>query len=429
MAGIVKGRLLVALSNSNADNNTRWVENARQMYRSVYDFLKVQVEPAGYVTEIANNGTTNDSTTHGGFSVWRWNTSSNRSWEWYMLMTLAQNGSAGADQLPAEIEDTSINSTRAVGFAAAVGIQATPSGSVYSYTFFNPWEGATGSLGSDPKGNPVWGTGSAPVPQPGAENHVATFPRSNIQNSRIHGTIGSSTVRTNKADMSRITSAAPESEVVCNMWADEDAFLVTAKEHDRHDHGHVFIGPYTPFPLLTASIPAPLIMYRHTYDSGFDLFSSHDLEYYASTGTGAVSSVFPLTNSLSSSELFNPTCGYMFLKYTNFDIQPNKQAQIALGSSSSFYDQSPVFIYRAERPFGTLGIFDNQLLRHLDGVGGDTLSRYATTNSGSDQTRKAFFPASNTTEDANTYSVIWSGSFLPGTGSGFFVDISGAFTF
>lgn len=420
MAGIIKGRLLATLSSSGPDFTA---QNVKKFYRSVYDFLKVQVEPEGYVTEIANGGSSGSDFDPGGFSVWRWNSNSNRSWDWYMLIQATTGSTVPASRLPVTIENNPSNFQN-MGFGAAVGINHISG----VYSFFNPWNGTTGSLGSDSKGNPVWGTTAS---NPSADVHLAVFPRSNISGSRVGNQAGAGTSWSERSDLAGFTngfSGQYGNGLMLNMWADEDSFLVVIKDDDTHDHGHMYIGPYRPIPSLSASIPAPLIMYRRFWNGNDDLFD-FDSGQWLDARMGCASTVFPMTNTLSSSELFLPTCGTMVTYPPLFGtIIPNRQAQIALATTSSFYDAVPIFIHRWERPLGIVGMFSSSLLRLISGVGGDTF-RYATSNSGSSGLRRAFFPVDNTIEAAGTYSVPWSGSLQPNTGSGIFTDISGGFRF
>lgn len=420
MAGTIKGRLLVTLSSSGADTDR---QNIGLFYRSVYDFLKVQVEPAGYVTEIANGGSSGSNLAPGAFSLWRWNTSSNRNWEWYMLVQCTSGSTVPSSRLPVNIEGNPDNFNN-IGFGAAVGIEHISG----SYTFFNPWNGTTGSIGSDSKGNPVWGTTAS---NPNADIHLAVFPRSNISGSSILNQMGSNTIWDERSDLAGFTSGFSgqyNNGLMVNMWADEDSLMVLVKDDDSHDHGHMYIGTYDPLPSLSASIPAPLMLYRRFWNGNDDLFD-FDSGQWTNARIGTISTVFPMLNTLSSSELFLPSCGMMISRAPLFDtIQPNKQAQIALGTSSSFYEATPVFIHRWERPLGMVGMFRSQLFRLISGVGGDTF-RYATSNSGSSALRRAFFPVDNTLEAAGTYSVPWSGSLQPNTGSGVFTTISGGFQF
>jgi len=420
MAGTIKGRLLVTLSSSGGSTDRK---NIALFYRSVYDFLKVQVEPEGYVTEIAGYGSNTDPIGPGAFSVWRWNTSSLRNWEWYMLIQMTSGSTVPANALPVTIEGGS-STFNNMGFAAAVGINHVSG----TYSFFNPWNGTTGSFTSDSKGNPVWGTTAS---NPGSDVHLAVLPRSNVSESRIGNTRGPASAWTEQSDLSGFTSGFSGqygNGLLLNMWADEDSFLVVIKDDDSHDHGHMYIGPYRPIPSLSASIPAPLIMYRRFWNGNEDLFD-FDSGQWLNEGIGGAITVFPMTNTLSSSELFLPTCGVMVSYPPLFGtILPNRQAQIALATTSSFYDAVPIFIHRWERPLGIVGMFSSSLLRLISGVGGDTF-RYATSNSGSSELRRAFFPVDNTVEAAGTYSVPWSGSLQPNTGSGIFPDISGGFRF
>lgn len=261
---------------------------------------------------------------------------------------------------------------------------------------------------------------------------MSVLPRSNISGSSVANTKGSATSWTERSDAVGLGTGGTGQHAngtLINMWADQDGILVVGKFATSHDHGHIYIGTYKPFPHLSSAIPAPLIMYRRNYTDNSEIFDT-DIDNYFEEHTLQATTIFPFYNTLSSSELFLSTCGAVLSRPFLFDtITPNRQNQIANNNTtSSFYDSPPHFVIRNERPFGILGTFDSQLLKMAPAIGGDTF-RYATSNSGSSGPRRAFFPADDLTEAMGSYSVYWTGSFQPGTGSGVFTTISGAVIF
>lgn len=422
MAGIVKGRLLVTLSSSSDSDNS----NIALYYRSVYDFLKVQLEPAGYVTEIANGGSSGSATPGAGaFSVWRWNTHSGRTWPWYMLFQLSSGSTFPASRLPATIENLAGGTTRNVGFACAVGIEYQTG----SYSYFNPWNGTTGSIGNDSKGNPTWGLTAS---NPAKERHLCVLPRSNASGSQAIGTKGSSTNWNETSDMMALgpgSTGHHNNNTLLNMWADQDDFLLVFKDATVRDHAHVFMGMYNPIQTLTGVIPAPLMSYRRAKASGDTLFSA-DTTLANDVRSLAACTIFPFVNTITGSDQYKTTVASAFMWPEPFnEITTNRQLGIALGTTSSHvYDIPPVFLDRLEGPMGVFGEFNSQLLKFVPAVGGDTFG-WGTTNSGSIEQRLAFLPADDTLETHGTYVVIWSGSFQPGTGSGVFTGVSGGFRF
>lgn len=420
MSGVVKGRLLVNVSTSSDSD----ASNVAFYYRSVYDFLKVQVEPAGYITEIANGGSTGSNPGPGAFSVWRWNTHAGRTWPWYLLVQMTSGSTVPSSRLPVTIEGN-VSTFRNVGFGAAVGIEHQTG----SFSYFNPWNGTTGSLGSDSKGNPIWGLTAS---NPAKERHLCIFPRSNVSGSRVLGSAGTSTNWSEASDLMAVFDGFTGNHgngLLLNMWADQDDFLVTVKSAINSDHGHVFIGTYNPIMALTGVIPAPLLGYRRRSNANDALFSA-ELDIVSDARGPVAASVFPFVNPITGSDWFKSTCGIAFMWPEPYnEITTNRQLGLVLGTTSSFVCDIPtIFIDRIENPFGMIGNFNSQLLKNIAAIGDGTFA-WGTTNSGSIEQRMAFFPADDTQASRGSYAVIWSGSFQPGTGSGVFTTISGGFIF
>lgn len=88
------------------------------------------------------------------------------------------------------------------------------------------------------------------------------LPRSNVSASRIVNIAGTGTSWTERSDTVALGSGFSgehNNNTLINMWADEDGILIVGKYASSHDHGHIYIGTYKPFPHLTSSIPAPIL--------------------------------------------------------------------------------------------------------------------------------------------------------------------------
>lgn len=214
--------------------------NFQGAYKACWDHLKY-LETLGITTEIARNhgtaingrgpgtGWWDEPTRFGnnGWSVFRWNSSSNRSWEWYMLIQNCDTqGPAGPGNPGYTIPG--LGNSRGLAVAAAITI----SGSVTA----NPWGGTTGSLGSDTKGDPVWVSASL-------DHKLFIFPEAN----GVSGVLGdgrTSTSRHGLAGDFDIGGNSAHRRV--SFITDDDSFLYI-RTNDEADYTIGYCGLYEPF--------------------------------------------------------------------------------------------------------------------------------------------------------------------------------------
>ena len=146
------------------DTNSNAYSNYQGVFKACWDHLKY-LEGLGITTEIARNTGSFTNGRGGGTGWWdqadrfgqngwacfRWNSNSNRSWEWYMLIqNCDQTGPSGPGAPGFSVPGT--GNTRGFHLATAISISGS--------TTENPWGGTTGSLNADTKGSPVWVTSS-----------------------------------------------------------------------------------------------------------------------------------------------------------------------------------------------------------------------------------------------------------------------------
>lgn len=231
------------------------VDNGISVFKFIWDHMK-ELETLGIVTEIARfNGAgagasdTNwpgetDGFQRDAWSTFRWNTSSNRSWEWYMHIYAADqyNGNAA----PALVR----GSTSHDGLGMSVAVSVNTGSGVTS----NPWGGATGSLGSDAKGDPVWVTGSV-------GDNLFVFPRSNnLSGSHVSSKQNNWPVIGNEA-----------TQIRCHIITDDDGFVGFFAPSDiETDYGEWYtsiISPYTPNSIISSSVNTPLVVIQGTTDT------------------------------------------------------------------------------------------------------------------------------------------------------------------
>lgn len=176
------------------DSNSNLYSNYQGVFKSCWDHLKY-LETLGVTTEIArNDGNAVDGRGPGtgwwdepdrfgtnGWSCFRWNSNSNRSWEWYMLIqNCDETGPAAPGDPGYSVPGT--GNTRGFHLATAISISGS--------TTENPWGGTTGSLGSDTKGSPVWVTSSV-------DYKLFVFPDAN----GVSGVLSDGTVSTDREGM------------------------------------------------------------------------------------------------------------------------------------------------------------------------------------------------------------------------------------
>lgn len=244
--------------------------NSKAAFKFFWDYLKY-LETVGVVTEIArNNGTAatgtgwwDDAQAFGNdaWAVFRWNSSSVRTWEWYMQIQAFVAGTGVGS--PALVRGASSDQA----LAMSVAISVNTSSGVTS----NPW-GGSGSIGSGSKSNPVWTTGSV-------GDTLFVFPRSNnISGSHV----------TSKQNMWPV-SVDDTLNSRGHIMSDDDGFICFFSDNNQFsDYSECFVSlvyPYVPANAFTASVKTPLMAVSTTTADVQGLFDG-DLTQGSLAGTG-----------------------------------------------------------------------------------------------------------------------------------------------
>lgn len=261
-------------------NTTTDIENARAAFKFTWDHFKY-LETVGVTTEIArNNGTGattgstgwwDDSNAFGSdaWAVFRWNSSSVRTWEWYVLIHAADSYAAGV-AAPALVN----GSTTVDGLAMAVAISVNTGTGVTS----NPWGGiTTGALGTHLKSTPVWTTGAV-------GDSLYVWPRSNSlsgshSGSRQNEWLATSDVSTNYR---------------ASIVSDNDGFVAIFSAPDTvSDFGNNNISlvyPFTPNNVISSSVSGNIktpLMVINSSDSSFEGLFDPGTDNGGTAGTAA----------------------------------------------------------------------------------------------------------------------------------------------
>lgn len=217
------------------DTNSNAYSGQQGLFKATWDHLKY-LETLGITTEIARNhglsvngrgpgtGWWDEPTRFGnnGWSCFRWNSSSTRTWEWYMFIQNCDTQGPTSPGTPGYTIPGSGNS-RGVLVAAAISISGS--------TTRNPWGGTTGSLGSDTKGNPVWISGS--------NNYkLFIFPEAN----------GVSGVLSGARDglSGDFSFGGNSSHRIVNLISDDDSFIYL-RNNGTDEFSFGYMGLYEPF--------------------------------------------------------------------------------------------------------------------------------------------------------------------------------------
>jgi hypothetical protein len=225
------------------DTNSNSYSTGQGIFKACWNHLKY-LETLGITTELARNhgnavngrgpgtGWWDEATRFGnnGWSLFRWNSNTNRTWDWYMFIQNCDTGGPSSPGTPGRTA-TSLGNSRGFAIAGAISI----SGSVTS----NPWGGTTGSMGSDTKGDPVWTTGSV-------GDKLFVFPDSN-------GVSGShSTQRHNLAGDYGNLGNSDSARV--HFISDNDTFVwMRQRLESVTSCGFGYLGLYEPFTRLNAN--------------------------------------------------------------------------------------------------------------------------------------------------------------------------------
>lgn len=227
------------------DTNSNAYSHLQGVFKACWDHLKY-LETLGITTEIARNHGTAvnargpgtgwwDEPTRFGFNGWscfRWNSNSNRSWEWYMFIQNCDIAGPASPGLPGY---TIPGLGNARGFCVAAAI--TLSGSVTG----NPWGGTTGSLGSDTKGSPVWVSASN-------DYKLFVFPEAN----GASGVLGDGRTSTNREGLTGdFDFGGNSSHRRVSFISDNDSFIYL-RNNDEANYSFGYLGLYEPFSIKNA---------------------------------------------------------------------------------------------------------------------------------------------------------------------------------
>jgi hypothetical protein len=245
------------------------------MFKLTWDFFK-QLESVGYCTEIARNygkastfsptplgtGFYLDPTSFGevSWAVFRMEPSDIRSFPYYIHFqwsanSLQFNTSPGA---PGLVNGTQGTTSICFGFSMATAFDSSGNPA-------NPWNGTTGSLGTDTKADPVW---AAPI-----GGTLFIFPRSNNEGNS-HATSKQNTLallQNGQADTYRM-----------NFIADRDNWFISLSDGDSFNADTILGGGFILTP-DNIEVEVPLFFFRTT---GTDFFNS-TFFWGTTTGDGA----------------------------------------------------------------------------------------------------------------------------------------------
>lgn len=251
-------------------------ETSHTMFKNLYDFLNT-LTSSGVVTRIAyNTGSFGSGTGYYddpnpfGRNAWycfRFNTSSVRTWDWYMLVQHT-SGTGNFGQTPG---DPGLTNGAAEAQSSNEGTLAIATATLISTggANLNPWNGTTLNNGDDVKGDPVWNSGSA-------SDILSVLPRSNNAGG------SHDTSKQNMAELWNSTSSTSTTRF--HFLSDDDgiAFFIGATS-DNTTYGINYVGHYQPRSELTSSNFTPMVMFIRN-SSTVDLLDSQE-NYGTTAGT------------------------------------------------------------------------------------------------------------------------------------------------
>ena len=347
--------------NFNFDTNAN---NVLGNFKSLWDYCKF-LESEGITQEIARNngsggtgtGWPDDSSKFGPncWSVFKWVTSSTRTWEWYMyIQGIAGVTPSASPANPALVNNVN-NSIAALAYSAAISV----SGSISE----NPWGGTTGSLGSDTKGNPVWVSSSN-------DYNLHVFPRSNSSG-------GAHAVSRQSLGLLSSPNPVAGEEVYFNVASDDNSMVIVRSLRGTADidvNAISYLGTYTPaYSALSQAISTPFITFNHVTSTD-RLFTNTvapsvqaQINYGLKSGAGnnreggivGVTGVRTVTFDYPANPGLAASIDY------NSSLHPN---QVMENVNLDFYSRYltlpiPVFASNVDDDRGFLGFIDNSLIK------------------------------------------------------------------
>lgn len=373
------------------------------LFKLTWDHLKY-LETLGITTEIArNNGTAadgrgpgtgwwdqNDRFGQSAWAVFRWNSSSTRTWEWYMLI---QNCDQNGPQTPGLPGYTvpGLGNTRGFCVAAAITISGSVTG--------NPWNGTTGSLGSSLKnGTRVWNSASN-------AHKIFCFPESN----GVSGALFNGTTATSSNGLAGdFGQGGNSSHRRASIVTDDDSFMFI-RTNDDNNWTFGYMGLYESFYRKNAAgvedtTTPPFVCY---WNWSFPITPGETPEDVGSL------TVNPGDNEQGACVVAHEADSQMRGIRTQMSVDPTtdninllKTGGMLANPAAPLYDW--VFTLRSSNIFGStllqqgaIGRFDPNLVQLTNGV--TSFSRVQT----DEKTMLVFTPRENDSNTINSFAVRW----------------------
>lgn len=349
---------------------------SNRIFKNLFDFLN-HLTSSGVTTRIAYNtgsfgtGTDyEDGANPFGRNAWacyRFNTSSVRTWDWYMLIqTTSGSGNFGDAPGDPGLVNASAesHSTNEGTIALACAAMITTGG-----MNLNPWNGTTNNDGDDSKGDPVWTTGSN-------TDILSVLPRSNNPG----GSHDSS--KENMAELFNGTTTGLNPRF--HFLADEDALAIFISTADNDLYACQYIGYYEPRTELANANFTPLVMFVRDSDTADIL---NDSETFGTTTGNA--SAFEGGIAVSGAVRLGRIGRYGAGWQTDASLHPNTM------TAPSSHDIFSVPVLSYESPdFGHVGYITSPIYQEVYNVNShDTnseVSRVVFGDSASTATTKIF---------------------------------------
>jgi len=365
-------------------------EASEVLFTTLFNFLNT-LTGSEIITRIAyNTGSVGSGTDYyddpnpWGKNAWylyRWNTSSVRTWEWYMLVQhTSQSGNFGDSPgnpglLNASAELQSGNEG-SIGIATATLI--TTGGQSLS-----PWNGTTNNNGEDSKGTPVWESGSN-------TDILSVLPRSN-------NTGGShNTNRENMAEFYNGVTTGLSSRF--HFMCDDDAMVSFVSTTNNGLYACNYWGYYQPRNELTSSNFTPMCMLINDSDAVNQLAGNENCGTTTGNATAYEGGVV-----ISGSVVIGRIGQYDSTWMKDVNLQPNTTLPIPA------HDIFAVPLHAYESPaFGNVGYLVGQLYSETYAVTSHDIN--ATGN-------RVVFGESSTVNSVKIWTTWDSGSAAPGTGT------------
>lgn len=365
-------------------------EVTHSVFKGLFDLLN-SLTASGKVTRIAYNTGSNGSGTgywddpnpfgNNAWYCYRFNSSSVRTWDWYLLVQNASGSgnfgdSPGNPGLSNGIAQIQSYNEGTIAMAAAAMV--TTGGVSVS-----PWNGTTNNNGEDNKGDPVWNSGSV-------GDVLRVLPRSNNSGGSHDAS------RENMAEL--FNSRSSTLSVRFHILIDDDGLAVFIDPGNNQNYACSYIGYYEPRTELTGAIETPLVMF--VKDSTTADIVGENENYGSTTGDNSV---------WEGGIVARDNCRIGRIgRYSNSwqqdtNLQPN--TQLDPGAFDVF--SVPVIGYEAGG-FGHVGYIVSSIYQEIYNTDSHNVN--------SDSSR-AVFGDSITTAAVKIYT-IWTGSIAdPGTGS------------